>query len=86
MIGTNGILPPGMALDTASGIISGKLGIGTAVDPYVNVTATNAAGTTMQLLKLDVTASNTLPGQRPATGTSLAGANSWASPANSSAT
>ena len=73
VIGTNGILPPGLSFDTTTGVISGKVGIGTSVDQYVNVTASNAAGTTMQLLKLDVTASNTLPGQRPATGTSLGG-------------
>ncbi|MCX7225831.1 MAG: putative Ig domain-containing protein, partial [Burkholderiales bacterium] len=76
VIGTNGILPPGLSFDTTTGVISGKVGSGTAVDSYVNVTASNAAGTVMQLLKLDVTASNTLPGQRPATGTSRAGDNS----------
>jgi hypothetical protein len=74
VISSNGVLPPGLSFNTGTGVISGKLGIGTSVDPYVNVTASNAAGTTMQLLKLDVAASNTLPGQRPGTGTSLAGA------------
>lgn len=73
VISTNGVLPPGLSFDTGTGVISGKLGIGTSVDPYVNVTASNAAGTTMQLLKLDVAASNTLPGQRPGTGTSIGG-------------
>jgi alpha-tubulin suppressor-like RCC1 family protein len=73
VIGTNGVLPPGLTLDPATGVISGQLGIGTAVDPYVHVTATNAAGSTTQLVKLDVSASNTLPGQRPGTGTSLGG-------------
>ncbi len=75
VIGSNGVLPPGLSLDPTTGVISGKVGIGTAVDEYVNVTATNAAGSTSQLLKLDVTASNTLPGQRPGTGTSLGGPN-----------
>ena len=75
VIGTNGILPPGLSFDTTTGVISGKVGIGTAVDEYVNVTASNAAGTAMQLLKLDVSASNTLPGQRPGTGTSIGGPN-----------
>jgi hypothetical protein len=74
VIGTNGILPPGLSFDTTTGVISGKVGIGTSVDQYVNVTASNAAGTAMQLLKLDVSASNTLPGQRPGTGTSVGGA------------
>jgi alpha-tubulin suppressor-like RCC1 family protein len=75
VIGSNGVLPPGLSLNPTTGVISGQLGLGTAVDPYVNITATNAAGSTTQLLKLDVSASNTLPGQRPATGTSLAGDN-----------
>ncbi|WP_341886561.1 putative Ig domain-containing protein, partial [Synechococcus sp. UW140] len=75
VIGTNGVLPPGLSLDPTTGVISGEVGIGTAVDEYVNVTATNAAGIKFQLLKLDVTASNTLPGQRPGTGTSLGGPN-----------
>ena len=74
VIGTNGVLPPGLSLDTTTGVISGKVGIGTSVDEYVNITATNTAGTSMQLLKFDFTASNTLPGQRPGTGTSLGGA------------
>lgn len=76
VIGTNSVLPPGLSLNPTTGVISGQLGLGTAVDPYVNITATNAAGSTTQLLKLDVSASNTLPGQRPASGTSLGGDNS----------
>jgi hypothetical protein len=39
VIATNGVLPPGLTLDTSTGVISGKVGIGTSVDSYVPVTA-----------------------------------------------
>jgi hypothetical protein len=45
--------------------------VGTSVDSYLPITATNAAGTTNQTLKIDVSASNLLPGQRPGNGASV---------------
>ncbi|MEI7631569.1 MAG: Ig domain-containing protein [Actinomycetes bacterium] len=71
VIATNGVLPSGLTLNPTTGVISGTLPVGTAVDSYVPITATNAAGTSVQSLKLDVSVSNLLPGQRP--GTSVGG-------------
>jgi alpha-tubulin suppressor-like RCC1 family protein len=65
VIGTNGVLTPGLTLDTTTGVISGALPVDTAVDSYVPITATNSAGTSVQSLKLDVSVSNLLAGQRP---------------------
>jgi alpha-tubulin suppressor-like RCC1 family protein len=73
VISTNGVVPPGLAFNTSTGVISGRLGIGTAVDHYLPILATNAAGSTLQHLKIDVSLTNLLPGQRP--GTAIGGAN-----------
>ncbi|MFZ4805464.1 MAG: putative Ig domain-containing protein, partial [Synechococcus lacustris] len=70
-IATTGVVPAGMTFDTTTGVLSGELGVGTSVDTYLPITATNAAGTTNQTLKLDVSASNLLPGQRPGNGASV---------------
>ncbi|MEY2645917.1 MAG: hypothetical protein RLZZ611_2566, partial [Cyanobacteriota bacterium] len=67
----NGVLPPGLTFNTSTGQISGALPVGTSVDSYVPIIATNAAGTSLQSLKLDVSASNLLPGQRPGNGASV---------------
>jgi hypothetical protein len=70
-IASTGVVPAGMTFDTTTGVLSGKLGVGTSVDSYLPITATNAAGTTNQTLKIDVSASNLLPGQRPGNGASV---------------
>jgi alpha-tubulin suppressor-like RCC1 family protein len=67
VIKTDGVVPPGLTFDTTTGVLSGRLGIGMAVDNYLPILATNAAGSTLQHLKIDVTPTNLLPGQRPGT-------------------